>query len=105
MARELNAIVSETILVNAETLIIRVVPDGWELAEHHPGQYCVIGLPGSALRCDLSEPDEQKVDPEKMIIRAYSIASGSNQQKHMEFYITLVRSGVLTPPSICIKTR
>ncbi len=103
MARELNAIVSETILVNAETLIVRVVPDGWELAEHHPGQYCVIGLPGSAPRCDLSEPDEQEVDPDKMIIRAYSIASASNQQKHMEFYVTLVRSGALTPRLFSLK--
>ena len=102
-ARELNAIVSETILVNSETLIVRVVPDGWELPEHHPGQYSVLGLPGSAPRCDLSESEEQQIDPDKMIVRAYSIASGSNQKEHMEFYITLVRSGALTPRLFALK--
>lgn len=96
-ARELNAVVREIVQVNPDTMILRVTPEGWELSEHHPGQYCVIGLPGSAPRCDLSEAEEQAPDPDKMIVRAYSIASASNQKEHMEFYVTLVRSGSLTP--------
>ena len=102
-ARELNAVVSEIIHVNPDTMILRVVPEGWAFPEHHPGQYCVIGLPGSAPRCDLSEPEEKEIDPDKVIVRAYSIASGSNQNEHIEFYVTLVRSGALTPRLFALK--
>lgn len=36
-------------------------------------------------------------DPDKMIRRAYSIASGSRSDEFIEFYITVVMSGDLTP--------
>ena len=102
-AREFNAKVTETVLINPDTMILRVAPDGWELPDHHPGQYCVIGLPGSAPRVDLSEPEEELPDPDKFIVRAYSIASGARQKDHMEFYVTLVRSGSLTPRLFALK--
>ncbi len=60
-----------------------------------PGQYTVLGLksgepalPG----CDVAVGD----DPEKMVRRAYSISSGAHQET-LEFYVSLVSSGELTP--------
>ncbi len=92
-----NAIVSQRIEVAPGLMVIRIVPDGWEFPEFTPGQFGVLGLPGSAPRCALSDPEDEAPDPDKMIRRAYSIASSSVELQHLEFYITLIRSGALTP--------
>jgi len=94
---ELNAVVTQRVDVTPELMILRVVPDGWQLGEFKPGQYTVLGLPGSAPRCEESDPEEPPADPGKLIRRAYSIASSSLERQYVEFYITLVRSGALTP--------
>jgi ferredoxin--NADP+ reductase len=78
-------------------IVLRVVPDGWELPEFEPGQYAVLGLPGSAPRCQNSDPEDKPADPNKVIKRAYSIASSSLAREYLEFYIALVQSGALTP--------
>ncbi len=99
-----NAIVSQRIEVAPGLIVIRVVPDGWELPEFTPGQFAVLGLPGSASRCQLCDPEEEAPDSEKLIRRAYSIASSSIELQHLEFYITLVRSGALTPRLFALQT-
>lgn len=76
---------------------MRIVPDGWELPDFTPGQFTVLGLPGSAARCPMSDPDQKKIDSAKLIRRAYSITSASVAKQYLEFYISLVRSGELTP--------
>ena len=78
-------------------MILRVEPDGWQLPVFAAGQFAVIGLPGSAPRCALSEPEESPADPNKLIRRAYSIASSSLTKPYMDFYVALVTSGALTP--------
>jgi ferredoxin--NADP+ reductase len=83
--------------VAPDLIIVRVAPDGWELPDFTPGQYVVLGLPASAPRCPESDPESQPADPDKMIRRAYSIASSSVARQYLEFYIALVRSGELTP--------
>ncbi|NQU68246.1 MAG: ferredoxin--NADP reductase [Candidatus Marinimicrobia bacterium] len=95
--REFNAYISQKISVSPEIIILRIVPDGWDLPEFDPGQYAVLGLPGSAPRVELSDADESPVDPDKFILRAYSVASASRQKEYLELYVTLVRSGALTP--------
>jgi ferredoxin--NADP+ reductase len=98
MARELNAIVGDITPITPDALILRVIPDGWELGEYQAGQFVVLGLPMSAPRIPLSDPEEEEAeDPEQMVIRAYSIASSSKEREYLEFYISLVRSGTLTP--------
>ena len=57
----------------------------------------VLGLPGSAPRTALSDPESPPADPGKLIRRAYSIASTPLVKDELEFYVTLVRSGALTP--------
>ncbi|MBU1699177.1 MAG: ferredoxin--NADP reductase [Candidatus Eisenbacteria bacterium] len=95
--REINAVLSQKIEVAPGLIVIRVAPDGWELGPFKPGQYAVLGLPGSAPRCEGSDADEPELPPDKVIPRAYSIASSSRPGEYLEFYIALVRSGALTP--------
>jgi ferredoxin--NADP+ reductase len=97
MARKFNAIVSQRIEIAPHLIKLRVIPDGWELPEFIPGQYAALGLPGKAPRCESSLPEETPANPEKLIMRAYSIASSSVSREFIEFYIALVHSGALTP--------
>lgn len=92
-----NAVVTQRIEVSPGLIILRVVPDGWELPEFEAGQFSVLGLPGSALRFAASEEEEELPDPDKLQKRAYSIASSSKAREFMEFYVSLVPSGRLTP--------
>ena len=94
---ELNAVVSQRIDVAPGLMVLSVAPVGWALPPFQPGQFTVIGLPASAPRTPLSEPDPPDADPDRFIRRAYSIASPSLPGAHLEFFITLVRSGELTP--------
>ncbi len=77
--------------------VFRVKPDG-KLFSFRAGQYTVIGLPASAPRYASAEPEEKpNQNAGKLIRRAYSIASSSKISDYLELYVTLVRSGELTP--------
>lgn len=77
--------------------VFRIKPDG-ELFSFLAGQYTVIGLPASAPRLESSDADvSQSSTKTKLIRRAYSIASSSKINEYVELYLTLVRSGELTP--------
>jgi ferredoxin/flavodoxin---NADP+ reductase len=93
----LNAVVALRTEISPWLIILRVVPDGWEMPEFTPGQFGVIGLPGSAPRTSVAEPEDPPAPPDKLIRRAYSIASSSRQREYIEYYIALVTSGALTP--------
>jgi ferredoxin--NADP+ reductase len=93
----LNAIVSHKIEVAPGLIVLRVVPDGWQLPTFTPGQFAVLGLLPEAARCADSDPDEGDSKPARLIRRAYSIASSSVSREYLEFYINLVHSGLLTP--------
>jgi len=92
-----DARVLQRIEITPELMILRVVPEGWELPAFKAGQFAVLGLPGSAPRHSLSDPEEPPADPQKLICRAYSVASSPEERDYLELYITLVRSGTLTP--------
>lgn len=93
---ELNCFVTQVLQVSPIMKIIRIKPDGWQLPEYKPGQFIALGLYGSAPRSEFSTEEHTQVEPDKLIKRAYSIASSSTQE-FVEFYITLVHSGSLTP--------
>jgi ferredoxin/flavodoxin---NADP+ reductase len=95
-ANELNAVLTHRADLAPGLAIFRIAPDGWELPEFAPGQFAVIGLPAQAPRVALSDPEEPG-DPDRMIRRAYSIASSSRQREYVEVFANLVRSGELTP--------
>jgi len=98
-----NAIVNQRIEITPDLIKLRVVPDGWELPEFTPGQYCVLGLPGSASRYPAADKEENPPEPDKIIMRAYSVASSSVTKEYLEFYISMVRSGTLTPRLLNLK--
>ncbi|NPD45841.1 MULTISPECIES: ferredoxin--NADP reductase [unclassified Lentimicrobium] len=94
---ELNSVVTQILQVSPIMKIVRVKPVGWEFPEFKGGQFVALALPGSAERCDSATDEfETPEDPDKLIKRAYSIASTSTAD-YVEFYITLVHSGALTP--------
>lgn len=93
---ELNSVVTQVIQVSPIMKIIRIKPLEWELPKYESGQFVALALPASAPRCEDSTDEHTEHAPEKLIKRAYSIASSSTQD-YIEFYITLVHSGSLTP--------
>jgi ferredoxin--NADP+ reductase len=96
MPAEMNATVTRRDEINHGLLVLRVTPDE-ELPPFTAGQYTVLGLPGSAPRSGYAEPEDPPADPDKIIKRAYSIASSSLAGEYLEFYVALVRTGALTP--------
>jgi len=96
MPDQLNATVATRHEINHGLLVLRVVPDE-KLPAFKPGQYTVLGMPGSAPRSPHAEPEQPTAVPDKLIKRAYSIASSSLEGQFFEFYIALVRTGALTP--------
>ena len=53
---ELNATVIQRIEVSPGLVILRVVPDGWELPDFEAGQFAVLGLPPTAPRTIVMVP-------------------------------------------------
>ena len=82
--------------INPQLVILRVRPDG-ELFQFEPGQFTVLGLLGCEPRVPEATAEEPAGDPQKLIRRAYSIASSSVERQYLELYVALVPSGELTP--------
>ncbi len=97
MKNELNCRISQVVQVSPSMKIFRIVPEGWELPGFDAGQFVALYLPASADRCEEATDEFKELAPDKMIKRAYSIASSSKNKEFIEFYVTLVRSGSLTP--------
>lgn len=93
-----NATLVERQDITPRLAIFRVQPDTGSLA-FTPGQFTVLGLKRKEARAAGSDPEEAP-PPEKaerLIRRAYSISSSSHDNEFIEFYISLVGSGELTP--------
>ena len=93
---KLNSFVTNIIQVSASMKIMRVKPDNWEFPAFKGGQFNVLGLYGSSPKVSEATEEFKEQAPEKLIKRAYSIASSSTDE-YIEYYISLVRSGSLTP--------
>ncbi|MBM3853285.1 MAG: ferredoxin--NADP reductase [Verrucomicrobia bacterium] len=91
-----NATVVGREAINPQLLILRVRPDAGDYG-FTPGQFAVLGLSGGEPRVPDAEPEETAPGPGKLIKRAYSIASSSVERAYLEFYLTLVSTGELTP--------
>ena len=88
--------------IHPELIVLRVRPDD-KLFEFKPGQFAVLGLPGNAPRVPGAEPENPAPPADQLIRRAYSIASASVERRYVEFYITLITSGGLTPRLFALK--
>jgi ferredoxin--NADP+ reductase len=67
----------------------------------------VAGTPESraAVAAQAASVAKAAADPDRMIRRAYSIASESRTDEYIEFYLTLVMSGELTPRLFNLKVK
>jgi ferredoxin--NADP+ reductase len=92
-----NAVVTSLTRLSDCQIILRVAADGWPLPDFLPGQFAVLGLSGLAPRCSWAEREFRPSPPQALIRRAYSIASSSKEREYLEFYISLVSDGALTP--------
>lgn len=112
---EYNAAVSERVEIAPGLIILRVVPDALPF-RFGAGQYTVLGLKRSAPRVVEGEEEEEeaatdasgpprRTDPDELIRRAYSVASSSHENEYVEFYLTLVPSGELTPRLFALEAR
>lgn len=91
-----NAILTGREDINAQLCVLRVQPDG-PLFDFKPGQFAVLGLLGCEGRVPEADDEEPPAEPDKLVRRAYSIASSSVEKQYVEFFVTLITSGQLTP--------
>ncbi|MEE9441045.1 MAG: ferredoxin--NADP reductase [candidate division Zixibacteria bacterium] len=93
-----NAIITQRIEVTKDLIKLRVVPDGWELPDFEPGQYVTLGMPATSPRSERADVEERPPkNPDRIIMRAYSIASSSIAREYIELYIGMVHTGSLSP--------
>jgi ferredoxin--NADP+ reductase len=88
--------------INPLLLVLRVQPDA-ELFDFQPGQFDVLGLLGREPRVVEAAPEEVPTEPGRLIRRPYSITSSSLERRYVEFYLTLITSGQLTPRLFALK--
>ena len=93
---EYNATVIGKTLITPDIMILRVHTDEPRQV-FEAGQYTVLGLYGYEKRSPNSEPERVPSPDDKLIRRAYSIASHRDDVQELEFYISQVKSGQLTP--------
>ncbi len=98
----LNATVVSRKDVTDSLLILGVKPDH-EIPDFQAGQYVALGMFGSAPRLAGCAPDPEVVAAEKLVKRTYSIGSSPYQKDAIEFYIAVVREGLLTPRLALLK--
>jgi ferredoxin--NADP+ reductase len=67
----------------------------------------ILGTPESQWAVDAQAElvSRAAADPDRMLRRAYSIASASRADEYFEFYLTVVMSGELTPRLFSLKIR
>jgi ferredoxin/flavodoxin---NADP+ reductase len=97
---EYNATVTQRTEVAPGLIIMRVVPDDLPFP-FKAGQYVALGLNAREPRVSGADDDLEETGAVAaggaLIRRAYSIASSSRGDEFLEFYLTLVRSGELSP--------
>ena len=82
--------------INPQLVVLRIQSDA-VLFDFKPGQFAVLGMLGGEPRVPEAAAEETVPPPDKVIRRAYSIASSSVERRYLEFYLALVTSGQLTP--------
>ena len=93
-----NATIRDWEDLTDELAIFRLYPDEGEVPEFEPGQFATLGLP----RSHPPIHDPEKFPPgdrrwQKLVRRAYSIASSPRRRDSLEFYVVIVEEGRLTP--------
>jgi ferredoxin--NADP+ reductase len=82
--------------INEYLFVIRIKADDGAIP-FEAGQYATLGMLAKELRHAGAEPDPEPLEPDHLIKRPYSIASGSAQENYLEFIVTYVPEGEQTP--------
>ncbi len=96
MSDKYNAVVVERLPITPDLFIIKVKTDA-PLAAFISGQYVLLGLSSNMARREGSPPEFKEAKADRMVLRAYSIASSGHEPEILEFYISVVANGSLTP--------
>lgn len=91
-----NATVIGKIMITPDLMVLRVRTDE-PRKEFKAGQFTQIALLGEEQRSPNSVIPLERMEDDKLIRRAYSIASANHETQEFEFYISQVKSGQLTP--------
>jgi ferredoxin/flavodoxin---NADP+ reductase len=91
-----NATLTYKLALTPDLFILKVKPDK-AVPEFTSGQYVLLGLSSNHPRRANSEPEFRESKPDRMVLRAYSIASAGYETQELEFYISVVNNGALTP--------
>jgi len=103
MESSYNAVVSSIVEVSPTMKIFRISPIDWELPDFVSGQFASLALSPASPKAEPAEADHEGVKQDKLIKRVYSIASSSKSKEYIEFYISHVQSGALTPRLFALK--
>jgi ferredoxin--NADP+ reductase len=96
VADKYNATVVAKVSLTPDLFILKVRPDR-PPAAFDCGQYVLLGLSSNLARREGSAPEFKESKPDRMILRAYSIASCGLEPDLLEFYVSVVPNGSLTP--------
>ncbi len=102
VAQKYNATVAAIHFIAPGLFQLKVKPD-LPIAPFIPGQYVLLGLSSNVPRLAGLEAEFKEQKPDRMVLRAYSIASGGDETELMEFYISVVDNGSLTPRLVTLK--
>ena len=97
-----NATVASMERLTEDLFILKVRPDR-PVAPFVSGQYVLLGLSSNFPRREGSAPEFKEQKPDRLVLRAYSIASGGHETEVLEFYISVVANGSLTPRLVQLK--
>ncbi len=91
-----NATVVAKHMLTPDLFILKVKPDE-PVSQFVSGQYMLLGLSSDVPRREGSAPEFKEAKPGRIVLRAYSIASPGYQTDMLEFYVSVVTNGSLTP--------
>lgn len=97
-----NAVVVAKQTLTPDLFILKVKPDK-AMAEFTPGQYVLLGISSNVPRREGSPPEFKESKADRMVMRAYSIASAGHEPHLLEFYISVVSNGALTPRLVSLQ--
>lgn len=97
-----NATVVGKTHLTADLFTLKVKPDE-PVAPFTSGQYVLLGLSSNRPRREGSAPEFKESKPDRLVLRAYSIASAGYETDELEFYVSVVSNGALTPRLVTLQ--
>jgi ferredoxin--NADP+ reductase len=97
-----NATVIAVVRWTPDLFTLKIRPDT-QLAPFTAGQYVLLGLTSDRPRRLGAEPEFKESKPGRLVMRAYSIASGGQEPSTLEFFISQVNNGALTPRLVTLE--